>query len=100
AAEAAYRSGALSRSLSLLADVLAELPDGADPVRRALLLEQYALAQRDGGRQPEAVQSLRQALALLPADQSSRARAVVLATLASTQMRGAEMADAAEVAAR
>ena len=98
AAEAAYRSGALDRSVSLLADALAELPDGFDPARQALLLEQYALAQRDRGQQLEAVRSLREALALLPADQSSRARAVVLAALASTQMRGAEMADAAEVA--
>ncbi|HEY3904345.1 MAG TPA: AAA family ATPase [Streptosporangiaceae bacterium] len=100
AAEAAYRSGALDRSQSLLANALAELPDGADPVRRALLLERYALAQRDGGRQPEAVRSLREALELLPADQPSRARAAVLATLAATQIHGAEMAEAAEVAGR
>ncbi|HXS64415.1 MAG TPA: AAA family ATPase [Streptosporangiaceae bacterium] len=98
AAEAAYRSGALDRSQSLLADVLAELPDGADPVRRALLLERYALAQRDGGHQPEAVRSLREALALLPDDQPSRARAVVLAALAATQLHDAEMADGAQLA--
>jgi DNA-binding CsgD family transcriptional regulator len=100
AAEAAYRSGALDRSRSLAADALAELPEGADPERRALLLERYALAQRDSGLQPEAVRSLRQALALLPGDQPSRARAVVLAALAATQMHVADMADAAEVAAR
>jgi len=99
AAEAAYRSGALDRSQSLLADALAELPHGADPVRRAHLLERYAIAQRDSGRQQEAVRSLRQALALLPADQPSRDRAVVLATLAATQTHGADMGDAAEVAA-
>jgi DNA-binding CsgD family transcriptional regulator/transcriptional regulator with XRE-family HTH domain/tetratricopeptide (TPR) repeat protein len=100
AAEAAYRSGALDRSQSLLADALAALPEGTDPVRRALLLERYAHAQRDRGQQPAAVRSLREALALLPADQSSRAHAVVLATLAATQSHGAEMADAAEVAGR
>ncbi len=100
AAEAAYRFGALGRAQSLLADALADLPDGADPVRRALLLERYALAQREAGRQDEATRSLRQALALLPADQPSRARAVVLATLASTQMRSAEMMEAADVAAQ
>ncbi len=55
AAEAAYRSGAVSRAESLLADALAELPAGADPVRRALLLERYAQAQRDAGRVAEAV---------------------------------------------
>jgi DNA-binding CsgD family transcriptional regulator len=100
AAEAAYRSGALDRSQSLLADALAELPGGSDPVRRALLLERYALAQRDSGRQAEAVQSLRQALALLPAGQPSRAHAIVLASLASTLMRGGDMADAAGMATR
>ena len=100
AAEAAYRSGALDRSQSLLADALAELPDGSDPVRRALLLERYALAQRDSGRQAEAVQSLREALALLPDGQPSRAHAVVLAALAAALMRGTEMADAAGVATR
>ena len=55
AAEAAYRSGAVSRAESLLADALAGLPAGADPVRRALLLERYAQAQRDAGRVAEAV---------------------------------------------
>jgi DNA-binding CsgD family transcriptional regulator len=98
AAEAAYRSGDLDRSQSLLADVLAELPEGADPVRRALLLERYALAQRDGGHQPEAVRSLREALTLLPDDEPSRARALVLAALASTQLHDAEMADGAQLA--
>ena len=100
AAEAAYRSGALGRSQSLLADALAGLPGGSDPVRRALLLERYALAQRDSGLQAEAVQSLQEALALLPAGQSSRAHAVVLAALAAALLRAGEMADAAEMATR
>ncbi len=100
AADAAYRFGALDRAQSLLADALAELPAGAEPARRALLLERYALAQREAGRPDAAIRSLRQALALLPADQPSRARSVVLAALAATQMRGAEMVEAAEVAGR
>ena len=54
AAEAAYRSGALDRSRSLLADAMAELPADVDPVRRALLLERYALDQRDSGAPAEA----------------------------------------------
>src|ERR1700759_1261776 len=45
AAEAAYRFGALDRGQSVLAGALAELPEGEDPVRRALLLERYSLAQ-------------------------------------------------------
>jgi DNA-binding CsgD family transcriptional regulator/tetratricopeptide (TPR) repeat protein len=100
AAEAAYRSGALDRSQSLLAGALAELPEGSDPVRRALLLERYALAQRDAGRSDAAVTSLERALELLPAGQASRAHAVVLASLAAGQMRCADMERAAEVAGR
>jgi DNA-binding CsgD family transcriptional regulator/tetratricopeptide (TPR) repeat protein len=100
AAEAAYRSGAVDRSLSLLADALAELPAGADPIRRALLLERYALAQRDLGRGADCVASLEQALALLPEDQTSRAHAVVLASLASGLARCSEMERSAEMAKR
>ena len=47
AAEAAYRSGALARALSLLEAALAGLPPGFDPVRRALLLEQRGQVLRD-----------------------------------------------------
>ena len=100
AAEAAYRSGAVSRAESLLADALAEVPAGADPVRRALLLERYAQAQRDAGRVAEAVGSLEQALALLPVGQTTRAHAVVLASLASGLMRDSEMEAGAAMARR
>ncbi|HEY6500109.1 MAG TPA: AAA family ATPase [Streptosporangiaceae bacterium] len=100
AAEAAYRSGALNRSQSLLAGALAELPDGTDPVRRALLLERYALAQGAASQPAAAVTSLEQALELLPEGQASRAHAVVLASLAAAQMRCADMERAAEVAER
>jgi ATP/maltotriose-dependent transcriptional regulator MalT len=78
AAEAASLSGAIDRSQSLLSDALAQLPDGADPVRRALLLSQYALAQSDSGRTVDAVASLEQALALLPACQATRTHALLL----------------------
>jgi ATP/maltotriose-dependent transcriptional regulator MalT len=100
AAEAAYRSGALDRAQSLLAGALAELPEGTDPVRRALLMERYATAQRDAGQADAAVTSLEQALELLPTGPATRAHAVVLASLASTQMRCADMERAAEVARR
>lgn len=100
AAEAAYRSGALDRSQSLLAGALAELPDGSDPVRRALLLERYAQTQRDAGQPTAAITSLEQALQLLPEGQASRARAVVLASLAAALMRGVDMQRAAEAAQR
>ena len=100
AAEAAYRSGAVDRSASLLEDALAELPSGAGPVRRALLLERYSVAQRDSGRGTAAVASLEQALALLPAGPATREHAVVLAALAGALMRRSEMERAAEVASR
>ncbi|HEU5416910.1 MAG TPA: AAA family ATPase [Streptosporangiaceae bacterium] len=100
AAEAAYRSGAVDRSQSLLADALAELPGDASPARRALLLERYAQAQRDTGRVDAAAASLQQALDLLPPDQPSRARATVLAALARAQMRRSDMAGTAELAGR
>ena len=58
------------------------MPAGFDPVRRALLLERYARAQRDSGRVAEADASLEQALALLPAGEATRAHAVVLSSLA------------------
>jgi DNA-binding CsgD family transcriptional regulator len=100
AAEAAYRSGALGRSQSLLAGALAELPEGTDPVRRALLLERFAQAQRDAGRSADAVTSLEQALALLPAESTSRAHAIVLAALAAAQMRCGDLERSAGVAQR
>ena len=98
AAEAAYRSGAVDRSLSLAEQALADLPAGAGPVRRALLLERCSRAQRDLGRATEAEASLEQALALLPADQPGRARAVVMAALAQSHMRTYSLAAAAAVA--
>ncbi|HEY2286713.1 MAG TPA: AAA family ATPase, partial [Streptosporangiaceae bacterium] len=97
AAEAAYRSGAVDRSASLLEDALAELPDGSG-VRRALLLERYAVAQRDSGRVAAAVASLEQALALLPADPVTREHAVILAALAVALLRSSAMERGAEVA--
>jgi DNA-binding CsgD family transcriptional regulator len=100
AAQAAYRSGAVNLSESLLADALAELPPGSDPVRKVLLLERYAQAQRDAGRAAEAVASLQQALALLPRGQPTRAHAVVLASLASGLMRDSEIEAGAATASR
>ena len=103
AAQAAYRSGAVNRSESLLADALAGLPPGFDPVRKALLLERYAQAQRYAGRGTEAAASLEQALALLPAGQTTRVHAVVLAALAalvSSLKAGTELEACAEAARR
>jgi len=98
AGEAAYRSGALDRARSLLADAMAELPADADRVRRALLLERYAMVQRDTGVPAEATESLRQALALLPAGETNLAHAVVLAALANALLHADDMEGSAETA--
>jgi DNA-binding CsgD family transcriptional regulator/tetratricopeptide (TPR) repeat protein len=100
AAEAAYRSGAVGRSLSLLEAALAGLPPGFDPVRRALLLEQRGQALRDASRPADAVAALKEALALLPPEPATRAHAVVLASLARSLMHVADMQAAAEEATR
>ena len=99
AAEAAYRSGAITRAESLLANALAEVPASFDPLRRALLFERYARAQRNSGQVAEADASLAQALAVLPADEATRAHAEVLSSLAASLMRKFEM-EAGEEAAR
>ena len=100
AAEAAYQCGALDRSKSLLASALAALPASFDPARRALLLERYAVTQRDAGWPAGAVATLREAQALLPEGQASRAHAVVLATLASALTRSSELEESVLVARR
>jgi DNA-binding CsgD family transcriptional regulator len=100
AADAAYRAGALDRANSLIADALAELPDDAKPERRALLMERSAMILREQGESAAAAQTLRQALALLPAGQVTRARAVVLAALAGALMRADDMPQSVEVARR
>jgi ATP/maltotriose-dependent transcriptional regulator MalT len=100
AAEAAYQCGDLDRATSLLTDALAGLPPDFDPIRRALLLERYAVTQRDSGWSAEAVVTLREALALLPESQASRAHAVVLAALANALMRMSEWAEGTQVARR
>ena len=99
AADAAYRSGALNRAKSLIADALTELPDDAVPERRALLMERSAIILRDMDS-GAAAQTLQRALDLLPADEVTRAHAMVLAALASTLLRADDMPRAAEIARR
>ena len=100
AADAAYQSGAVDRSVSLFDQALADLPAGGDTVRRALLIERRALALRDSGREMEAIAELERALALLPPGEVTRAHAIVLASLAGALLRtsGRDVAagDAAE----
>ncbi len=91
AADAAYLAGEYERALSLFDQALGGLSAGADPVRRALLLEGRAWPLRDTGREADAIASLREALALLPAGEVTRAHAVVLDTLAASMIRLSDM---------
>jgi predicted ATPase/DNA-binding CsgD family transcriptional regulator len=101
AADAAYESGAVDRSVSLFDQALADLPAEGDSVRRALVIERRALALRDSGREMEAIAELERALALLPPGEVTRAHAVVLASLAGALLRTSERdAAAGEVADR
>jgi predicted ATPase len=100
AGEAAYAAGAIDRSLSLYDQALAELPPEGDAVRRALLLDHRAQALLGTGRETEAVAILEQALALLAADQVTKAHAVVLASLASAVWRANDMAATMSLAPR
>jgi ATP/maltotriose-dependent transcriptional regulator MalT len=107
AADAAYRAGAVDRSVSLFDQALADLPAAGDSVRRALLIERRALALRDSGRETEAIAELERALALLPPGEVTQAHAVVLASLAGALLRtsdrdaaAGELAERAVAAAR
>ena len=100
AGEAAYQAGAIDRSMSLFDQALAGLPAEGDAVRRALVLERRAQTLRDTGREPEAVTSLEEALALLPTDQVTRAHAVVLSSLAAAVWRANDMGTTMSLASR
>jgi DNA-binding CsgD family transcriptional regulator len=100
AGEAAYQAGALDRSLSLFDQALAGLPAEGDAVRRALVLDRRAVALRDTSREAESVATLEEALALLPAEQVTRAHAVVLSSLANSVWRANDMDAALSLAAR
>src|SRR5689334_10162485 len=91
AGDAAYQAGAIDRSLSLFEQALAGLPAAGDAVRRALVLDRRARALRDTGREAESVATLEEALALLPADEVTRAHAVVLSSLANSVWRANDL---------
>jgi DNA-binding CsgD family transcriptional regulator/tetratricopeptide (TPR) repeat protein len=100
AANAAYDGGAIDRALSLFDQALAEVPPNFDPVRRALIIDRKARAQADAGRDSQGYTSLNEAMALLSADETTRAHAVVLGSLARFQMRAGQMEVAIETATR
>jgi DNA-binding CsgD family transcriptional regulator/tetratricopeptide (TPR) repeat protein len=77
AAEAARNAGEHQRGLAFTESALAELDDGADPVREALLLGQRHTFRRDLGLS-ERMEDLERALALVPATVSKQARTKLL----------------------
>ena len=100
AAEAAQHGGAVERALSLLDEALLTLGADGDRVRRAALLEVRATVLRDLGRGHEAVEDARKAVALLPEDPPSAARARVLSVLAQLDIHGDDMPSAVRDAER
>ncbi|HET9079807.1 MAG TPA: AAA family ATPase [Trebonia sp.] len=106
AADAAFLAGVMDRSLALSEQGMAALSAGPGPgggpgaALRAQLLERRAMALRDIGREDEAIAALRQALALLPEDEPSQLRPMLLSSLAGTLMRVDDMAGAAQAARR
>jgi ATP/maltotriose-dependent transcriptional regulator MalT len=100
AGEATYLAGDVGRSLSLFDQAVAELPTAGDAVRRALILAGRAQSLRDIGREDDAITTLEQALTLLPAEQMTRAHAVILASLAGSLMRTTGLTRATAVAQR
>jgi DNA-binding CsgD family transcriptional regulator len=98
AGSSAYAAGALDRSLALFDEALAELEPGADPERRALLMEARSAALFDMGRDDEAQPELERAAALLPEQAGSEARAVVLGSLAVTRVITGDFVGARPVA--
>jgi len=100
AAEAAFAAGELNRGLSIVDQVLTETGLVTDPLRKAQLVERRAIMLRGLGRDQEAAQQLRDALALLPEQPITLTHAVVLASLANSLLRIDELEDAAPTARR
>jgi DNA-binding CsgD family transcriptional regulator/tetratricopeptide (TPR) repeat protein len=101
ASEAAHAAGDLERALTMLDEALSEPAAEADPERRAILRVRRSFALRSLGRSEEAIPDLEAALAALPADPPSLARALVLSKLAAVraQVLGFGEASAAAEAA-
>ncbi len=94
----AYAAGELERSLGLFDEALSEVAPGAEPERRALLMEARAATLLDLGRDDEAQLALEGAAALLADQPRGEAHAVVLTALAALWAAAGRFADARPVA--
>jgi DNA-binding CsgD family transcriptional regulator/tetratricopeptide (TPR) repeat protein len=90
AAEAAWSAGEPNRALSIMDQLLADTDSVTDPLRGAQVVERRAFVLRALGRDEEAAEQLREALALLPDQPVTTTHAVVLASLANSLMRNGE----------
>jgi DNA-binding CsgD family transcriptional regulator/tetratricopeptide (TPR) repeat protein len=87
AARAVFQSGDLERALPLLQQALDVLGPDGDPEETAFMVEQRATVLRALGEDGASTAALEQALAQLPEEPPSPARATVLASLANALMR-------------
>ncbi|GAA3173183.1 LuxR family transcriptional regulator [Blastococcus jejuensis] len=104
-ARATFHGGDPERALTLLERALDLVDPDTDPERSAFVVEQRAVTVRALGEDGAGVTELETALARLPVDPPSLARAAVLAALANTLMRvgsdrASEVARTALAAAR
>jgi DNA-binding CsgD family transcriptional regulator/tetratricopeptide (TPR) repeat protein len=105
AARAAFHGGDLERAIPLLTQALGLVDPDEDPERYALIIDQRAETMRALGEDGASVAVLEEALARLPAEPPTLARATVLSSLANTLMRlgderGPEVGRTALAAAR
>jgi ATP/maltotriose-dependent transcriptional regulator MalT len=98
AAEDHRREGDVTRQEALARAALALVEERADPHRAARLLETLHDAQWHLGRGDESLATIEHALALLPPDEISSERGVLLGSQAKTMMLRGKNAKAMEVA--
>ena len=91
AGNAAYDAGAIDRSILLYDQALSGLPVDFDRVRRALILVRKARSLADSGGESNGGAALQEAMSLLPPGETTPAHAVVLSSLARSQMRTGAM---------